>query len=134
MIDGGIIMSESLQIGEIVKAPYKTGVYIGEITAIRPEHYLVKVRAVVKHPTQGDLHQPKQVNVALFHERRALAEREQTNIPKGMVKKFEGDVPDYKESLKASLLRQREELQGDSSDWALLSLEKLSILEKEYSL
>jgi kinase-associated protein B len=127
-------MSESLQIGEIVKAPYKTGVYIGEITAIRPEHYLVKVKAVVKHPTQGDLHHPKQVNVGLFHERRALSEREQTNIPKGMVKKFKGDVPEYKESLKASLIRLKEELQADSSEWALLSLEKISVLEKEYSL
>jgi kinase-associated protein B len=127
-------MSDTLQIGDIVKAPYKTGVYIGEITAIRPEHYLVKVKAVVKHPTQGDLHQPKQVDVALFHERRALAEREQTNIPKGMVKKFEGDVPYYKDSLKASLTRLREELQTDDSDWASLSMEKLSILEKEYSL
>jgi kinase-associated protein B len=127
-------MSESLQIGDIVKAPYKTGVYIGEITAIRAEHYLVKIKAIIKHPTQGDLHQPKQVNVPFFHERKALAEREQTNIPKGMVKKYEGEVPDYKESLKESLTRLKDELLEDSSEWATLSLEKLTILEKEYSL
>ncbi|WP_246945769.1 kinase-associated lipoprotein B [Bacillus pinisoli] len=125
-------MTEELQMGDIVRAPYKTGVYIGEITNIRPEHYLVKVMAVVKHPTQGDLHSHKQVNVPLFHERRALAEREQTNIPKAMVKKFEGEIPSYKDSLREALDRLRSDLVEDGSEWALLSIEKLNQLEKEY--
>ncbi len=132
MKEGGQTMTESLQIGDIVKAPYKTGVYIGEVTAIRPEHYLVKVRAVSKHPTQGDLHNPKQVQVALFHERRALAEREQTNIPKGMVKKYDGEIPTYKDSLLDALTRLKEELQEENSEWSMLCLEKLINLEKEY--
>jgi kinase-associated protein B len=125
-------MTEQLQIGDVVRAPYKTGVYIGEVTAIRPEHYLVKVKAVIKHPTQGDLHNPKQVEVAFFHERRALAEREQTNIPKGMVKKYEGEVPSYKDSLREALERLKDELRAEDSDWSTLSLEKLAQLEKEY--
>jgi kinase-associated protein B len=125
-------MTEQLQIGDVVRAPYKTGVYIGEVTAIRPEYYLVKVKAVIKHPTQGDLHNPKQVEVAFFHERRALAEREQTNIPKGMVKKYEGDVPSYKDSLKEALERLKDELRAEDSQWSTLSLEKLAQLEKEY--
>lgn len=127
-------MSDSLQIGDIVRAPYKTGVYIGEITNIRPEHYLVKVKAVLKHPTQGDLHNPKQVGMGFFHERRALAEHEQTNILKGMVKKYENDIPTYKSSLKSSLMKLRSELEGDSSEWAQLCIEKVDILEKEYKL
>ncbi|MBM7661391.1 kinase-associated protein B [Bacillus mesophilus] len=125
-------MSEQLKVGDLVRAPYKTGVYIGEITNERPEHYLVKVIAVIKHPTQGDLHNPKQVNVPLFHERRALAEREQTNIPKAMVKKYEGEIAPYKETLKAALDKLKAELLEDSSEWALLSIEKLNQLEKEY--
>jgi kinase-associated protein B len=125
-------MTEQLQVGDLVRAPYKTGVYIGEITNERAEHYLVKVKAVIKHPSQGDLHNPKQVNVPLFHERRALAEREQTNIPKAMVKRFEGEIPSYNDSLKAALDRLRSELQEDKSEWALLSIEKLNQLEKEY--
>lgn len=127
-------MSDSLQIGDIVRAPYKTGVYIGEITNIRPEHYLVKVKAVLKHPTQGDLHNPKQVGMGFFHERRALAEHEQTNILKGMVKKYEDDIPTYKSSLKSSLMKLRSELESDSSEWSQLSIEKVDILEKEYKL
>ncbi|WP_456277851.1 kinase-associated lipoprotein B [Bacillus sp. AK128] len=125
-------MNEQLKIGDVVRAPYKTGVYIGEITNVRPEHYLVRVQAVIKHPTQGDLHNPKQVNVDLFHERRALAEREQTNIPRAMVKKYEGEIPPYKESLKEALDGYMAELKEDESEWALLSLEKLTQLEKEY--
>ncbi|KAA0545391.1 kinase [Bacillus sp. BGMRC 2118] len=125
-------MSESLQIGDIVRAPYKTGVYIGEITNVRPEHYLVKVKAVLKHPTQGDLHNPKQVGMGFFHERKALAEHEQTNILKGMVKSYEGSIPDYKSSLSHALQTLRSDLENDPSEWAALCLEKIETLEKEY--
>ena len=84
---------DSLQIGNKVTAHYKTGKYIGEITDIRPEHILVKVLAVAKHPMQGDLHHPKDADVPFFHERKALSYREQANIPKKMVKPFEEEVP-----------------------------------------
>ncbi|MCD2456708.1 kinase-associated lipoprotein KapB, partial [Staphylococcus aureus] len=40
----------TFETGSIVKGFYKTGVYIGEITACRPQHYLVKVKAVLTHP------------------------------------------------------------------------------------
>ena len=125
-------MTEELKIGDIVRAPYKTGVYIGEITAERPQHYLVKVKAVLKHPTQGDLHSHKQVDVPLFHERRALAEREQTNIPKAMVRKYTGDIPDYLDSLREALSSLRGELENENSEWALMSLNMLENLEKDY--
>ncbi|MBM6618723.1 kinase-associated lipoprotein B [Bacillus suaedaesalsae] len=127
-------MSESLQIGDIVRAPYKTGVYIGEITNVRPEHYLVKVKAVLKHPAQGDLHNPKQVGMGFFHERKALAEHEQTNILKGMVKPYEGEIPNYKISLTDSLRKLRCDLDSEQSEWATLCLEKVETLEKEYKL
>lgn len=42
----------TFETGSIVKGFYKTGVYIGEITACRPQHYLVKVKAVLTHPAQ----------------------------------------------------------------------------------
>lgn len=56
----------TFETGSIVKGFYKTGVYIGEITACRPQHYLVKIKAVLTHPTQGDLHHPKQADVPFF--------------------------------------------------------------------
>ena len=127
-------MNETFQIGDVVTGIYKTGKYIGEITNVRPQHYLVKVLAVVKHPTQGDLHNVKQADVPFFHERRALAFREQTNIPQQMVKHYEGEVPDYKESLQKALTEQMRKLQEDDSPFAERSLQMLEQLKHDYQL
>ncbi|MBO9130648.1 kinase-associated lipoprotein B [Bacillus sp. 165] len=123
-----------LKIGTIVTGIYKTGKYIGEITNIRPQHYLVKVLAVLKHPTQGDLHNPKETDVPLFHERRALAFREQTNIPAQMVKPFEGEIPEYMYSLQVALEKQIEELHADGSPWAKKCIQNLEGLKQDYRL
>ncbi|GHH97665.1 kinase-associated lipoprotein B [Neobacillus kokaensis] len=123
---------EGLQIGSIVTGIYKTGKYIGEITDVRPQHYLVRVLAVLKHPMQGDLHSPKDVDVLIFHERRALAFREQTNIPKQMVKPFEGEVPNYLDSLKEAVNKAKLELEGNFSEWSEKSLQMFRSLEKDY--
>lgn len=123
---------EELQIGSIVTGIYKTGKYIGEITDIRPQHYLMRVLAVVKHPMQGDLHSPKDADVLIFHERRALSHREQANIPKPMVKPFEGEIPDYQESLKTAVDKMKKELAETPSNFAELSLQALESLEKDY--
>ena len=120
------------QIGDTVTAIYKTGKYIGEITDIRPQHYLVRVLAVLKHPIQGDLHHPKEANVAIFHERKALAYREQANIPKQMVKVFSEEVPDYSQSLREAIGKMKAELEAAESPWGERSLNILASLEKEY--
>jgi kinase-associated protein B len=123
-----------LQVGDIVTGIYKTGKYIGQITNIRPQHYLVKVLAVLKHPMQGDLHNPKKADVPMFHERRALAYREQTNIPMQMVKPYDGEIPEYKASLQAALEKQMKELQEDGSPWAKKCLQNLESLKLDYKL
>ncbi|WP_077619206.1 kinase-associated lipoprotein B [Bacillus sinesaloumensis] len=125
-------MSEEFKIGDIVTGIYKTGKYIGEITAIKPEHYLVKVKAVLRHPMQGDIHSPKDVNVPLFQERRALAFNEQTNVPKKMVRPFSGEVPDYKASLKEAVDKTKSDLETEGTEWALRSLENMKVLESDY--
>lgn len=119
-------------VGDRVTAIYKTGKYIGEITEDRLQHYLVRVLAVVKHPMQGDLHNPKDADVLIFHERRALSFREQANIPKQMVKHFEDEIPDYKESLKQAVEKMKAELAETASQWAELSLKAIETLEKDY--
>ncbi|MHC0039026.1 kinase-associated lipoprotein KapB [Pseudoneobacillus sp. C159] len=124
-------MSE-LSIGDIVTSIYKTGKYIGEVTDIRPQHYLVKTLAVLKHPMQGDLHNPKEVGLGFFHERKALAFREQANVPKQMVKPFIEEVPDYQESLKVAIEKLKSDLKNDQSQWAELSLKNIVSLENEY--
>ncbi|WP_316571569.1 kinase-associated lipoprotein B [Neobacillus sp. YIM B06451] len=126
-------MSE-LQKGDIVTAIYKTGKYIAEYTEERPNGILVRILAVLKHPMQGDLHHPKDAEVGFFHERKALSYREGAMIPKQMVKKYDGDVPDYKDSLKESLDKMKAELQKDAGAWAEMSLRNLETLEKEYFL
>jgi kinase-associated protein B len=124
-------MSE-IQIGDKVTAIYKSGKYIGEVTEERPQHYLVRVLAVINHPLQGDLHHPRNADVDFFHERRALAYREQTNVPKQMVKHFNEKIPEYQESLKAAVDKMKTELTEAASPWAERSLEIIERLEKNY--
>jgi kinase-associated protein B len=125
-------MSDEFKVGDIVTGIYKTGKYIGEITAIKPEHYLVKVKAVLKHPMQGDIHSPKDVNVPLFQERRALAFNEQTNVPKKMVRHYKEEVPEYKTSLREVVEKTKNDLEAEGTEWALRSLENMNVLEKDY--
>ncbi|MFA9560549.1 kinase-associated lipoprotein B [Evansella sp. AB-rgal1] len=120
------------EIGDIVTGIYKTGKYIGEVTVVKEGRYVVRVLAVLKHPTQGDLHQPKSVEVPFFHERRALAFREQTNIPAPYVKTYEGEIPDYQESLKTALTDEMAKLKDDNSEWAKKSLQILESLKEDY--
>ncbi|WP_374722511.1 kinase-associated lipoprotein B [Peribacillus tepidiphilus] len=123
---------DHFKIGDYVTAIYKTGKYIGEITDVRPKSYLVRVLAVEKHPMQGDLHNPKQVDVAMFHQRRALAFREQTNVPKNMVREYKDEVPDYKASLKAAVQKMKETLLSEDTPWSQKSIEMLEELERDY--
>lgn len=125
-------MSEELKIGEIVTAFNKTGKYIGEITEDRGGTYLVRILAVLKHPMQGDLHNPKQTEVTMFHQRRALSYREQTNVTKNMVKKYSGDIPDYKQSLRIAVDNMKASLSEDPTDFNKLSLQHIIDLEKDY--
>ncbi|MGD6817388.1 kinase-associated lipoprotein B [Metabacillus sp. 84] len=121
-------------VGDHVTGIYKTGKYAGVVTGLRPMHVLVQVKAVLKHPQQGDLHMPKQAEVPLFHERRALSFNEQTNIPASMLKSFDGEFPEYKDSLKKALEQQKASLSEEETLWAKKSLDQLAQLENEYKL
>ncbi|USK69755.1 kinase-associated lipoprotein B [Peribacillus asahii] len=121
-----------VKIGEIVTAINKTGKYIGEITEDRGNAYLVRILAVLKHPMQGDLHNPRQTEVTMFHQRRALAYREQTNVPKNMVKPYEGEIPDYQASLREAVTTMKEALAKEETDFNKLSLQQLEELEADY--
>jgi len=132
LLKGEINMS--LEIGDSVTALYKTGKYIGEITQVRDQHYVVRVKAVIKHPQQGDLHNPQQGDVPFFHERRALAFNEQANIPKPMVKAYTSEIPSYRDSLKTALTSLINELSLKDNPYATRSIECLEQLQKDYAL
>ncbi len=117
-----------------VRAVYKTGVYVAELIERQEENQraLVKVAAVLKHPTQGDLHNPKMTNVAFFHQRKALAEFEKTWVPLSSLKPFEDQVPAYKASLQGAIEKQIEQLEEDKTEWSRACLEKLKECQNEY--
>ncbi|KMY56247.1 kinase [Bacillus sp. FJAT-27231] len=123
-----------MKTGEIVTAFYKTGKYIGEVSGVHPDGYTVKILAVLRHPAQGDLHHPKQVDVPFFHERKALAYTERANIPAATVKHYEGSIPDYNESLKEAVAALQHRLEQEESDFSRKSLEALQAIKREYEL
>ncbi|WP_100332125.1 kinase-associated lipoprotein B [Bacillus xiapuensis] len=120
--------------GDIVTAFYKSGKYIGEITAIHPEHYTVKILAVLRHPAQGDLHHPNEANVPFFHERKALAFCEQANIPAKTVQPFRGEIPDYFETLRDAADKLKSKLQQKDTPFARKSMAALESVQREYEL
>lgn len=123
---------KEIKIGSTVTALNKTGKYIGEVTNTSPTSYLVKILAVLKHPMQGDLHHPKQVEVAMFHTRRALAYREQVNIPKNLVKPYHDEIPNYVDSLQLAVTTMKNTLSTEENAWNELSLSALRELEEDY--
>ncbi|MFC5714301.1 sporulation phosphorelay system protein KapB [Thalassorhabdus alkalitolerans] len=119
---------------KIIQAPYKTGVYVGEEIDQKGEKTLVKVRAVLKHPKQGDLHNPKQVDVPLFHERKALAEFEKVWVQTDMLRKYDEEPPDYKKSLKHAVEKEKDLLREKNDEWSQKALETLETVENDYKL
>ncbi|WP_280949448.1 kinase-associated lipoprotein B [Halalkalibacter urbisdiaboli] len=119
---------------ELVRAFYKTGVYMAELMEVQEQNQraLVKILAVLKHPTQGDLHHPKETDVPLFHERKALAQYEKTWVPLSSMKPYEGEKLEYVPSLEQAWTKLYQELNTDQSAWARLSMEKLIEVRKEY--
>lgn len=92
-----------MEIGSIVKMPYKSGIYAGELLETSGPRSLVKVLAVLQHPEQGDLHHPYDPDVPLFHERRALSYTEKAWTLTRDLQPYTGEVPGYRESLLAAL-------------------------------
>jgi kinase-associated protein B len=124
-------MNSTFQIGDKVSASYKTGEYVGEIVEISSVKAAVKVLAVLKHPTQGDLHNPAEAKVPFFHQRRALAQNEIALMPLHTITPYNHSVPDYQSSLQQALHNDMEELR-QIIDFAQRSLIELVSLQKDY--
>ncbi|MEI5907788.1 kinase-associated lipoprotein B [Bacillus spongiae] len=123
-----------LKANDFVIGIYKTGKYIGELVSENETTFVVKILAVLKHPIQGDLHHPKQVDQGFFHERKALSFGEKANIPKIMVKPYEGEVPPYTESLQTTFLDLLMTLREENSAFATRSIAALESIKREYEL
>jgi kinase-associated protein B len=115
----------------IVKS--KTGEYIAKLMEFRNDKYaVVEVLAVTKHPTQGDLHFPNEVDVPLFHQRKAHAFREKVVVNNNALEPFEEEIPDYQHSLRTAVDQKLEALKEKGNEWAQKSIELIKDLEKEY--
>jgi kinase-associated protein B len=119
-----------MNIGDIVRAHYNSGTYIGEVKEDRGERYLIEVLAVHKHPMQGDIHNPGEVEGVFFHERKALAHHEKMNVKKPAVHPYKEEVPDYGQSLQRAVQAYREKLQEEDSAFNQAALKKLEGLEE----
>lgn len=120
------------QINETVRAHYKSGTYIGKIIEDRGDRYLIEVLAVHKHPLQGDIHNPNQVDNVFFHERKALALHEKMNVKKPAVHPYNEQIPDYRHSLKLALTNAKTKLAKEDTAYNRKALETLNNLEKHY--
>lgn len=118
--------------GQLVTANYRSGKYIGEVVEDRDRNYLIKVLAVTKHPTQGDLHNPGQTENVFFHQRKALSYNEKMNVAKSAVQPFEGELPDYNDSLRRSLDELKKKLDENPTAFNEKALDNLNDLEKWY--
>lgn len=123
---------EEIKIGYMVKSSYNSGTYIGEVMEDKQNFLLVKVLAVVTHPTQGDLHQRGQVEGVAFHERKALAHQEKFNARKRMTEPYNGDVPNYASSLKQSVDDIKSILKQEDTAFNTLSLARIADLETHF--
>ncbi|HLR75834.1 MAG TPA: sporulation phosphorelay system protein KapB [Virgibacillus sp.] len=121
-----------IKVGDIVEAHYNSGIYIGEMMEDRRNFLLVKVLAVKKHPAQGDLHNPGQVEGIAFFERKALAHQEMMNVQRRKVHPYDGEIPSYNESLKLAVHKLKNELSQEDTLFNKASLQKLRDLEEHY--
>lgn len=123
---------KSASVGDLVTTTYKTGKYIAEVMESSGDKQLVKVVAVLRHPTQGDLHHPGEAENVMFQQRRALAHNEKTWVHPRSLQLYEDDVPTYYDSLAQALDAEIEKLEEQGNPWAERSIEQLEVLRGDY--
>lgn len=122
---------QTYTIGQLVQAKVRTGIYIGEVYEIYSPRLVIKILAVIKHPDQGDLHNPNNPDVPMFHERRALSYTEKTTVLPRDIQSYVGEIPDYKESLRNAARHQLEQLHK-LNQWTDKSISILNELMQDY--
>jgi kinase-associated protein B len=130
-------MSKEFKAGDKCVIDYKSGQYIAEFverSLNNPSKAVVKIISVIEHPIQGDLHHPNEVDVPLFHQRKASAYMEHVLLPMNWIKGYTGDVLEYRSSLAQALQRQLLELAKKDDEWANKAREQLLLLQEEYGL
>ncbi|OOV76611.1 MULTISPECIES: sporulation phosphorelay system protein KapB [Mammaliicoccus] len=113
--------------------PHKTGQYVVEVIEEIGDQLLVKILAVLKHPRQGDLHSPNEVENVFFHERKALSQFEKRYTTAQFLKAYNEEVPNYIESLKSSIYELEEKMKKKNNAYSDQALKCIEQLKKDYS-
>ncbi|HCN61233.1 MULTISPECIES: sporulation phosphorelay system protein KapB [Mammaliicoccus] len=113
--------------------PHKTGQYVVEVIEEKGDQLLVKILAVLKHPRQGDLHSPNEVENVFFHERKALSQFEKRYTTAQFLKAYNEEVPNYIESLKSSIYELEEKMKKKNNAYSDQALKCIEQLKKDYS-
>ncbi|UXR52028.1 kinase-associated lipoprotein B [Staphylococcus simulans] len=114
---------------------HKTGSYGVSIVEEKDNgEVLVQVEQVIKHPKQGDLHDPTATEGVFFHERRALSHYEKRFAPKSKLREFNVEPLDYVDSLQQAITNYEEQLKQENTEHAKMSLHNLNTLKNDYGI
>lgn len=112
---------------------HKTGSYGVSIKEDNGNDVLVQIEQVIKHPRQGDLHNPNQTEGVFFHERKALSHYEKRYAKRSQLRDFNVEPMKYEASLQQALTKLEQQLLEEDTDYAKKSLENLQQLKADYS-
>ncbi|MBF2260909.1 sporulation phosphorelay system protein KapB [Staphylococcus capitis] len=113
---------------------HKTGSYGVTIREENDDQVLVQVEQVIKHPKQGDLHNPNETKGVFFHERKALSHFEKRYAKRSQLREFNVEEMNYEDSLQQAITDLEHQLKEDDSEHARLSLKNLNELKEDYSI
>ncbi|MGA4515515.1 sporulation phosphorelay system protein KapB [Staphylococcus caledonicus] len=113
---------------------HKTGTYGVSIKEENDNQVLVQVEQVIKHPKQGDLHNPGKVEGVFFHERRALSHYEKRYATRSKLREFNVEEMKYKDSLQQAITQMENDLKQQDTEFAKYALNNLENLKNDYSI
>ncbi|AKC76716.1 kinase-associated lipoprotein B [Staphylococcus sp. EG-SA-6] len=113
---------------------HKTGAYGVTIKEENDDQVLVQVEQVIKHPKQGDLHNPGQTEGVFFHERRALSHFEKRYATRSQLREFNVEEMTYEASLQQAITKMENDLKQQNTEFAKQALNNLENLKNDYSI
>ncbi|MCJ1656797.1 kinase-associated lipoprotein B [Staphylococcus sp. NRL 16/872] len=113
---------------------HKTGAYGVTIKEENEDQVLVQVEQVIKHPKQGDLHNPGQVEGVFFHERRALSHYEKRYATSSQLRDFNVEEMKYEDSLQQAITKMENDLKQQDTEFSKMALNNLENLKNDYSI
>ena len=108
---------------------HKTGAYGVTIKEENDDQVLVQVEQVIKHPKQGDLHNPGQTEGVFFHERRALSHFEKRYATRSQLREFNVEEMTYERVTSTSYYKMENDLKQQNTEFAKQALNNLENLK-----